>query len=139
MRFTHPQSPPARAGEAVPAARRWPFRRGFNRPPDNHQRATSAIVKGTAMGRVGAEVRPETSAEATLWLRIRRAPWSLLIRRALLTLFLADVVVAEAQISPLAKTGGGADKVTASPSLVAVLLLASVGAAVLLRWQSVID
>ena len=91
------------------------------------------------MGRVGAEVRPETSAEATMWLRIRRAPWSLLIRRALLTLFLADVVVAEAQISPLAKTGGGADKVTASPSLVAVLLLASVGAAVLLRWQSVID
>jgi 4-amino-4-deoxy-L-arabinose transferase-like glycosyltransferase len=87
------------------------------------------------MGRVGAEVRPEK--DATVWPRIRRAPWALLVRGALLTLFLADVVVAEAQLSALVKTGGGADKVAASPSLVAVLLLASIGVAVLLRWQSV--
>ena len=90
------------------------------------------------MGRVEAEVRPKRATGA--WEPLRRVRWALAIpwiQRALLALFLADVVVAEAQLGALVKTGGGADKVAASPALVAVLLLASLGAAILLRWQSV--
>ena len=93
------------------------------------------------MGRVEAGVRPKS--DASVWLRLRRTRWALLarwtpwIRWALLTLLLVDVVVAEAQLSDLVKTGGGADKVAAPPSLVAVMLVASLGAALLLRWQRV--
>jgi 4-amino-4-deoxy-L-arabinose transferase-like glycosyltransferase len=89
------------------------------------------------MGRAQAEVRPKvTAAVGDMRWWIRRIDWFLLLRRGLLLLALVDVAVAEAQLSKLVK-GGGADKVAASPQLVTLLLCASLGAAVLLRWQSV--
>ncbi|HET8908324.1 MAG TPA: glycosyltransferase family 39 protein [Ktedonobacterales bacterium] len=90
---------------------------------------------GSDMGRVEAEARPKITDG--LGIRIRQTDWLLALRRLLFVLFLADVVVAESQLSILAKTGAGANHVVASPSLIALLLLASFGVAVLLRWQRV--
>ncbi|HKT40639.1 MAG TPA: hypothetical protein VJR48_19880, partial [Ktedonobacterales bacterium] len=88
------------------------------------------------MGRVEAESRLKPAARGD-WLR--RINWSLLLRRATFVLCLLDVLAAESQLSVLVKTGGGANRVTASPALVALLLVASFGAAGLLCWQDVFD
>jgi len=88
------------------------------------------------MGRVEAESRLKPAARGE-W--IRRIGWPLLLRRATFVLCLLDALAVESQLSALAKTGSGADRVTASPVLVALLLIASFGAAVLLRWQDVFD
>lgn len=88
------------------------------------------------MGRAQVEARPKITA--VIRLRMRQISWLQALRRVMLVLLLADVAVAEAQLSALAKTGSGADRVTASPSLVTLLVFASLGAAVLLRWESVI-
>jgi 4-amino-4-deoxy-L-arabinose transferase-like glycosyltransferase len=88
------------------------------------------------MGRVEAESRLKPAARGE---RIRRIGWPLLLRRATFVLCLLDAMAAESQLSALAKTGSGADRVSASPVLVALLLIASFGAAALLRWQDVFD
>ena len=88
------------------------------------------------MGRVEAEFRMKAAARGE-WLR--RIGWPQLLRRATFVLCLLDAIAAESQLSALAKTGSGADRVTASPVLVALLLVASFGAAALLRWQDVFD
>lgn len=88
------------------------------------------------MGRVEAESRPKAAARGD-W--IRRIGWPLLLRRATFILCLLDAMAAESQLSALVKTGNGADRVTASPLLVALLLIACLGAAILLRWQDVFD
>jgi 4-amino-4-deoxy-L-arabinose transferase-like glycosyltransferase len=88
------------------------------------------------MGRVEAESRLKPAARGD-WLR--RINWSLLLRRATFVLCLLDILAAESQLSALVKTGGGANRVTASPALVALLLVASFGAAGLLCWQHVFD
>ncbi|HEY1388026.1 MAG TPA: glycosyltransferase family 39 protein [Ktedonobacterales bacterium] len=88
------------------------------------------------MGRVEAESRLKAAARGD-WMR--RFAWSLLLRRATFVLCLLDAMAAESQLSALVKTGSGADRVTASPVLVALLLIASFGAAALLRWQDVFD
>src|SRR6185437_8141705 len=87
------------------------------------------------MGRVEAESRLKAAARGD---RIRRINWSLLLRRATFVLCLLDVLAAESQLSAQVKTGG-ADRVVASPLVVALLLIASLGAALLLRWQDVFD
>ncbi len=88
------------------------------------------------MGRVEAESRLKPAARGE-W--IRRISWPLLLRRATFVLCLLDAMAAESQLSALVKTGSGADRVTASPLLVALLLIASLGAAALLRWQDIFD
>jgi len=102
---------------------------------DSRQRRTED-GQGSDMGRVEAESRLKAAARGD---RIRRINWSLLLRRATFVLCLLDALAAESQLSALVKTGAGADRVTASPMLVALLLIASFGAAVLLRWQDVFD
>ena len=87
------------------------------------------------MGRVQAKARANITT--TIGLKIRYADWFLALRRALFVLFLVDVVAAESQLSALVIKGDGADKVVASPSLVALLLFASLSAAALLRWHSI--
>ncbi len=87
------------------------------------------------MGRVQAKARPNITT--TIGLRIRYTDWFLALRRVLFLLFLVDVVAVESQLSALVIKGDGADKVVASPSLVALLLFASLSAAALLRWDSI--
>ncbi|MGE5335241.1 MAG: glycosyltransferase family 39 protein [Nitrososphaerota archaeon] len=83
------------------------------------------------------EVRSKVVASGLLP-RIRSADWFLLLRRALFILFLVDVIAAESQLSHLPASGHGADRVTTSPMLVALLLGSSMCVAVLLRWHNVI-
>lgn len=87
------------------------------------------------MGRVEADAR--TKVAATRWLRLRHLDWLLALRRVLFVLFLVDVAAAESELSILAKSGDGANRTHASSSLVTLLVLASLGVALLLRWQSV--
>ena len=87
------------------------------------------------MGRIEAEASAKTATALELWFRTTN--WFLLLRRALLILCLVDVVAAEAQLSVLVKSGDGANRVTASPTLVTLLIVSSASAAALLRWESV--